>query len=148
MAVSSAALGVSAMPALSHIVKADASPHFHSLSVGGRFRLSHNVRVTKNGGPNYLKAWREFREMSQEALAEKLGTTASMISMLETEQRGLSAKWLRRLAPALRTTPGHLLDLDPAEVDSDVLEIWASIDERDRDKARQVLLAFKTGTHD
>lgn len=136
------------IPPLSHIVKADAIPHLHSLSVGPFAGLSHNVGVTKNGGPNYLKAWREHRKLSQEDLAEKIGTTASMISMLETEQRGLSAKWLRRLAPALNTTPGHLLDLDPESVDSDVIDIWASISDRDKERARRVLLAFKTGTND
>lgn len=137
-----------AMPALSHIVKANAIPDFHILSVGRHWPLSHNVEVDKNGGPNFLKAWREYRKLSQEDLAEKVGTTASMISMLETEQRGLSAKWLRRLAPALNTTPGHLLDLDPESVDTDVISIWASIADRDKAKARQVLLAFKTGTND
>lgn len=110
--------------------------------------LLHNVRVNKNGGPNHLKAWREFRGLSQEELAEKVGTMASMISMLETEQRGLSAKWLRRLAPALNTTPGHLLDLNPEEIDNDLLETWATIDPRDRARAIQVLRAFKTGTHE
>jgi transcriptional regulator with XRE-family HTH domain len=106
------------------------------------------VRVNKNGGPNYLKAWREFKRLSQEELAEKVGTTASMISMLETEQRGLSAKWLRRLAPALGTTPGHLLDLDPEAVDTDVIDIWTAIADRDKVRAKQILLAFKTGTND
>jgi len=110
--------------------------------------LLHNVEVTKNGGPNFLKAWREYRKLSQEELAEKVGTTASMISMLETEQRGLSAKWLRRLAPALNTTPGHLLDLDPETVDTDVIDIWSAIADRDKERAKQVLLAFRTGTHD
>lgn len=133
---------------MSHIVKANAIGHFHSLSVGGLTALLHNVEVNKNGGPNYLKAWREFRKLSQEDLADRVGTTASMISMLETEQRGLSAKWLRRLAPALSTTPGHLLDLDPEAVDSDVIEIWAHIAERDKERAKRILLAFRTGTDD
>jgi transcriptional regulator with XRE-family HTH domain len=136
------------MPPLSHIVKVDASAKFHNLSVGRRIVLLHNVNVTKNGGPNFLKAWREFRKLSQEELAEKVGTTASMISMLETEQRGLSAKWLRRLAPALGTTAGHLLDLDPNAVDTDVIDIWAAISDRDKGRAMQVLRAFKTGTDD
>lgn len=104
--------------------------------------------MDKNNGPNHLKAWREFRKLSQEELAEKVGTTASQISMLETGDRGLSAKWLRKLAPALDVTPGHLLDHDPATVDNDIIDIWMSIGQRDRQQAIRVLRAFRTGTND
>jgi transcriptional regulator with XRE-family HTH domain len=110
--------------------------------------MLHNVEVEKNRSPNNLKAWREFRKLSQAELAEKVGTTGSMISMLETEQRGLSAKWLRRLAPALGTTPGHLLDLDPEEMDADLFDIWTAIADRDKPRAKRVLEAFRTGTTD
>jgi hypothetical protein len=47
-----------------------------------------------------------------------------MIQYLETGERGLSAKWLRKLASALDTTPGMLLDHDPETLDPDILEIW------------------------
>jgi transcriptional regulator with XRE-family HTH domain len=133
----------------SHIVKGDASPFFHILAMNSETALLHNAQVDKNGGPNFLKAWREHREMSQEQLAEKVGTTASVISMLEAGERGLSAKWLRKPAPALKTTPGHLLEHDPQELPTDVLDIWAAIDKRDRATAIRVLESFnRTGTHD
>ena len=87
--------------------------------------------------------------MTLEQLAEKVGTSPGMISMLESGDRGLSAKWLRRLAPALKTTPGHLLEHDPGDIPTDVLDIWASIDIRDRATAIRVLESFrKTGTHE
>lgn len=104
--------------------------------------------MDKNGGPNYLKAWREKRGLSQEELAAAVNTAPSMISMLETAERGLSAKWLRRLAPALDTSPGHLLDLDPNAVDDDIIDIWATISERDRPRVKRILEQFKTGTED
>lgn len=101
------------------------------------------------GEKNHLRAWREFREMTQDALAEKVGTTGSVISMLESGSRGLSDKWLRKLAPALQTTPGHLLDHDPAELDTDIIDIWAHIDTGDREQALRVLRSFvRTGTDD
>lgn len=78
----------------------------------------------KNGGPNYLSAWRRFRHLSQAQLAEAVGTSLSMISHLETGERGLSSKWLRRLAPALGTTPGFLLDHDPYDLPPDIMDIW------------------------
>lgn len=110
--------------------------------------LSHTVWVDKNAGPNHLRAWREFREMTQEELAERVGTSPNMIHYLETGERGLSAKWLRRLAPALNTTPGHLLEHDPNELPTDVIDIWASIAERDRPTALRILETFKTSTND
>lgn len=101
----------------------------------------------KNGGPNYLKVWREYRGLSQERLAELAKTTGSVISMIEAGERGLSAKWLRKLAPLLDTTPGHLLDLDPRELDGDVMEIWANASTRQRSQIMQIAKTIvMTGT--
>ena len=81
----------------------------------------------KNGGPNHLAEWREYRKLTQAALAELVGTNANMISYLESGERGLTAKWLRRLAPALETTPGMLLDHSPLEISTDVIDIWINL---------------------
>lgn len=78
----------------------------------------------KNGGPNHLKAWREHRKLSQSELADKVGTTQGQIAHLESGRSAMSAKWLRKLADALRTTPGHLLEHDPEALPSDIVEIW------------------------
>ena len=86
----------------------------------------------KNGGPNHLAAWMRFRKMKGAALAKELGITPGMVSDLANSNRALSAKWLRRLAPALKTTPGMLLDHDPFTIDADLIEIWvtASLEQR------------------
>lgn len=102
----------------------------------------------KNAGPNHLRAWREFRKLTQAELAELIGTNQNMIGYLENGERGLSAKWLRRLAPALETTPGMLLDHDPRELPTDVIDIWAHIADREKPRALRVLESFKTGTDD
>ncbi|MEM8695235.1 MAG: helix-turn-helix transcriptional regulator [Pseudomonadota bacterium] len=137
---------------LSHIVTGKASAKNHSLFVAPKIALVHTVTMDeqpKNGGFNFLKAWREYRGLSQAQLAEMVGTASNMISYLENGDRALTAKWLRRLAPALDTTPGMLLEHDPNDLDTDIIDIWASIEERDKDRARQVLVAFrKTGTDD
>ncbi|NQX93445.1 MAG: helix-turn-helix transcriptional regulator [Erythrobacter sp.] len=103
----------------------------------------------KNGGPNYLREWRVFRRLTQQELADEVGTNANMIQYLERGERGLSAKWLRRLAPALDTTPGMILDHNPEELDNDVVEIWATASHRDRRRMADVMRALvKTGTDD
>jgi transcriptional regulator with XRE-family HTH domain len=126
---------------MSQIVTLDASPIFHSLCGARRFTVCDTAGVAdidKNGGPNYLKAWRLFRDMTQEHLAELVGTNANMIGYLESGERGLSAKWLRRLAPALDTTPGMLLDHDPRELDADVIDIWAHADRRQKSQISEI----------
>jgi transcriptional regulator with XRE-family HTH domain len=97
--------------------------------------------------PHYLKEWRKFRGMTQQELADALETSKSVISDMERGELQLSPKWLRRIAPILETQPGHILDHDPAELDSDIIDIWSHIDKRDRDQAIRVLRSFvKTGT--
>src|SRR5450432_1948361 len=95
---------------------------------------------------SYLRAWREHRRMTQAKLAEAVGTTGAVISLLESGERGLSDKWLRKLAPVLGTRPGHLLEVDPSDVSNDILEIWSEIPEDRREQARDVLKAFRIKT--
>lgn len=95
-------------------------------------------------GPlHYLLQWREYRSMTQEALAEAVGTTKGVISLLESGNRGLSDKWARRLAPALRTRPGWLLDHDPHTLPSDILEVWSAIPVERQAQAIKVLETFR-----
>lgn len=82
--------------------------------------------------PKLPSGWREFRGLTQEALAEKVKTTGSVISMLEAGERQLSSKWLRKLAPALRTRPGFMLDFDPNDLDADLIEIWVNANQEQR----------------
>jgi transcriptional regulator with XRE-family HTH domain len=99
--------------------------------------------------PNHLRAWRKFRRLTQQELAYSVGTAKSVISDLERGVVQLSDKWLRKLAPVLQTQPGHLLDYDPDELDTDIIDIWSHIDAKDRDQAAAVLRTFanKTGTN-
>ena len=93
--------------------------------------------------PNFLRAWREYRGMTQAKLAEAVDTTGAVISLLEAGERGLSDKWLRRLAPVLGTTPGNLLDMDPHDVDHDILEIINSMSKEMQEQAKSVLKALR-----
>lgn len=92
---------------------------------------------------NHLRAWREFRGMTQAELGEAVDTTGAVISLLESGDRGLSDKWLRKLAPALRTKPGILLDYDPNELSTAILEVWAEIPDERKAQAIEILQTFK-----
>jgi transcriptional regulator with XRE-family HTH domain len=99
--------------------------------------------MTRSHERNYLRAWREYRGLTQAKLAEAVDTTGAVISLLESGERGLSDKWLRKLAPVLGTRPGHLLEVDPHDVDNDLLEIWEQIPVESRPHARDVLKTFR-----
>lgn len=94
---------------------------------------------------HFLREWREYRRLTQEQLAGMVTppTTASVISLLESGDRGLSNKWLTRLAPALRTKKGFILDMNPFEVATSILEIWAEIPEDEQPQAKTILETFK-----
>jgi len=99
--------------------------------------------MSQDPAHNYLKAWREHRQMTQVKLAEAIGTSGAVISLLESGERRLSPKWLFRIAPVLRTSAGHLLEVDPNALSDDIMEIWADIPEASRDQARDVLKTFR-----
>jgi DNA-binding XRE family transcriptional regulator len=97
-----------------------------------------------------LRAWREHFEMTQEQLADEVGTKKAVISLLESGDRGLSDKWARRLAPKLGPRgikPGWLLDYTPEDFPGDLLETWGNVPEERRQHAIDVLKTYrKKGT--
>lgn len=68
--------------------------------------------------PTFLKQWREFRDLTQEQLAEKIGQTGSSISQLERGKQGFGDKTLADLAAALECSPVDILAFDPKQPNS------------------------------
>lgn len=140
------------MSPLQHIVAVKASPICNETALRSFFPVHHNGAMDdgdSNGGPNHLRAWREYRKLSQVELAEAAGTTHQVIGYLERGRTQLSAKWLRKLAPILGTTPGMLLDHDPHELSGDVIEMWAHASDRQRRQITDIALTItRTGTDD
>lgn len=128
-------------------------PQYYDLAGVESSRKCDNYKMDDdaniNGGENHLKAWREFRGMTQGDLADAVDTTQGQIAHLEADRRALSAKWLRRLAPALKTTPGHLLDHDPSALPTDIVEIWldASPEQRTQLVKMAKVIVNKDGTN-
>lgn len=58
--------------------------------------------------PNRLKEWRKHRSITQERLAEAVGTSHSTIQRIENGKIRLSDYWAMRLASALRCEPSEL----------------------------------------
>lgn len=98
---------------------------------------------------NFVAAWRERRGMTQQQLADAIGTTGSVVSLLESGSRQLSPKWLRRIAAAFGIPTGFLLEHHPDNVPPDVLDTWVRIPAEKREDALRMLEALadpRTGT--
>jgi transcriptional regulator with XRE-family HTH domain len=91
---------------------------------------------------HYLREWRLYRGLSQPELAERVDTSHQVIGYLERGRTQLSANWLQKLAPALQTQAGHIIDYNPEELDADVLAVWSKIPSTDRPQALRVLRTF------
>ena len=144
----------SAMGKHSQIAKYFASPEFRKTDNYPPCVLSHTADMSedtdKNGGPNHLRAWMRYRKVKGIELAEKLGgnVTPGMVSDLANSNRALSAKWLRRIAPILDTTPGMLLDHDPYDLDADIIDFWTHASEAQRRQLVDLARVVRTGTDD
>ncbi|AKR57980.1 hypothetical protein XM25_19760 [Devosia sp. H5989] len=95
----------------------------------------------------FFRAWRKYRGLTQEALAERVGMSVSAVSQIETGAQGFTDSTLLAFANALTCEPGDLLSRDP-NVEGAVLDLMRLIQKKDP----QVVMAFinalpdKTGT--
>lgn len=67
---------------------------------------------------NRIRQIREDRGLSQQELADRVGTSNQQISLLERGERQLTANWMERLAKGLDVNPADLMgragDIQPA----------------------------------
>lgn len=87
----------------------------------------------------YLLEWREAKELTQETLANRMGTTKSQISKLENSKQRLNDDWLAKYAHALDIEPGDLLR-DPARPTAE--DLLRAIDPSERGRALSILETF------
>lgn len=98
----------------------------------------------------FFREWRKHRGLTQEMLGDRIGTSASSISQLESGKQGFTDSTLIAIADALRCGPGDLLMRNPLDPEAP-WSIWESIKPERRPQALAVLRAFaetqdKTGT--
>lgn len=97
--------------------------------------MRHAVSMAKMRRRIFLKQWREYRGLTQEALADRVGMSVSNISQLERGLQGYSDDGLSALAEALQCEPGQILNVDPTDDDA----IW-SIWERAEPGQRKIIM--------
>jgi transcriptional regulator with XRE-family HTH domain len=96
----------------------------------------------------FFKAWRKYRGLTQEQLAERIGIARSYLTKIERGDRRYDQPFLEAAAEALRCGPGDLITRDPTEPES-LWSIWEGLTPPERVRAAAVLRAMKgsgTGT--
>lgn len=80
------------------------------------------TRFKKQGPLNrtHLKQWREARKLSQDQLADLMGTSGASVSRVENGETPYTQDWLEAAADALGCTAADLISRDPRDPDEPV----------------------------
>jgi transcriptional regulator with XRE-family HTH domain len=87
-----------------------------------------------------IRRWREFRGLSQEALASAIGRERSYLSRIERGERPYDQEMLESLARALGCEPADLLVRDP----TDPQGLWSVYDQLTPAQRRQLVEIART----
>jgi len=137
----------------------------------GRLLVSHNANMARQRKGRhelydqyraasgwYLAAWRDFRKLTLEELAEEIGSSKGYVSDLETGAarpdrpiRRFNRDLVESVSKALSVTGGRLIDVNPFTMDADADQFDAALKALDPMQRQAVFqlaqtLGGKTGT--
>jgi DNA-binding XRE family transcriptional regulator len=131
-------------------------PHCHhngqpeKCQIGAFTFLKMCQYVPMAGQGHHLKAWRKYRGLTQEQLAERIGIARSYLTKIERGDRRYDQPFLEAAADALRCSVADIIMRDPT--DSEALwSLWGGLTPPERIRAVAVLKAMKgdsTGSND
>lgn len=95
----------------------------------------------------FIKEWRKYRNLTQEALAARVDMSPANLSLIERSLQNYTQETLEALADALRCDPSDLLNRDPTDPEG----IWSIWDQAKPGERKQIIemariLMRKTGT--
>jgi|SRR6185369_17156591 len=94
----------------------------------------------------FIKQWREYRNLTQDELAERLETSKASISRIEGGQQAYTQDFLEACADALMTDPASLLMRNPADEEA-VWSLWDKAKVGERQMIEEIVrTVVKTGT--
>ena len=116
---------------------------------GGRLNLTSALPKRTQSGyshramsdPNKLKELRKRRKLSEDKLAEAVGTGRSTIVKLQNGALPMTVEWAEKLAPALGCKPWDILRDDKSEAD-EALELmlrWRAVGENGKASVLNVI---------
>ena len=100
------------------------------------------VKTTRPRLQSHLRAWRLYRGLTPNDLAERTGLASTTVVKIENGKQDVTGKTLALLAAALETTPSGLLS--PPNDRADIWSIWDDLREQGKtDEATAVLRAIR-----
>lgn len=84
---------------------------------------------------HFIREWRKHRGITQEQLAERIGTTKATISRIENGLQPYTQDFLDLCAEALMTEPGNLVVRNPRDPEG----IWSLWDKAKPGERRQLV---------
>ena len=107
-------------------------------------RIGYRPKRTRR--QTFLRQWREYRNLTQDDLAERLGTSKASISRIEAGQQAYTQDFLEACADALRTDPASLLMRNPTDEEA-VWSLWDKAKVGERKMIENIVRSvIKTGT--
>ncbi len=85
--------------------------------------------------PTFIREWRLHRQLTQERLASRLGTTHASVSRIESGKTPYSQPMLEAIAEALGTDPASLIMRNPLDPEG----IWSVWDQAKPIERRQIV---------
>jgi len=110
-------------------------------------RASPKRRVYK---PTYLRAWREHRGLTQEALAARIEgmfdeeTTTATISRLENGKQPYGQALLEALAAALNCEPADIIRRPPG-IEDEIRLVWSQLSPEKQKQAIDIIKVLREG---
>lgn len=113
-------------------------------------RTMSDLVVTRFKQPQptyFFRAWRRYRGLTQQQLADRVDMSVSSISQLETGKQGFTDSTLLAIAHALNVEPGDLLSRDPA-MDGQIVDLLRLIKQKGGKTALDVAIGAINGLPD
>lgn len=104
--------------------------------------MPHRIKGIKHRRKTYIRAWREFRLLTQDQLAERLEMSKASLSRVETGKQAYTQDFLEACALALRTDPASLLIRNPLDPEAP-WSIWDTLKPLEKRQANEVIRALK-----
>lgn len=83
---------------------------------------------------HFIKEWREFRDLTQEQVADRLGISPTTFGRIENGKVPYNQDFLEEAAFALMCEPWDLLNRDPSK-EGDVVDLMRHLNEAEQTEA-------------
>lgn len=103
-------------------------------------------KPTRNRRRHFIKEWRDYRGLTQEQAADRIGVSGTTWGRIEANKVPYNQDFLEEAAIALQCEPWDLLNRDPNK-DGEVVDLMRHLSDRQKGEAEEFIryLAQKSG---